>query len=756
MDQALNGPDPRFVSYRENGKDKPVENISLDHISCHNYIGKMRVDGEWTYSDEVISALLSYFILHTPKDEKIVIELANGVSELLNDKPEKWEYRGFEDQKNHILSLAKEINKKRAKDIEIVDIEQNNSALFWVLRAEWVAWLQTEGWQPQLSQTKFTSLEIAKYLYRICQNDPEYFQSIKDLKPKELKDKTGDSDYYGLVELAIRINALLHGITLQWGVARQKKYDALLLKHINTKNPDYPLLHAFKKFCEDKLGDESFGWLYFDTEKAWEFAEKLASKNKILSKTRTITAFTVWAILSVLWTDQVGKYMQSQKIHHQQEETIKEIFENKKVERSWDMSWGEYKGSEKIDKIHEYVQKIYNRFIFRYGSIGNFSQEQFNAKIVDCLNNQDALDKMSNYDWSMISIEDEVIDNYLLPNNIGEFKTAEVSTIPYEKYIPYTQDFINTLLIEKDFESNWDERGKSTVAFRWVDTGYPMLRDLGEYSLKNIWYYGSSLEKYRLALTTNSNTPCILATGAYYQDFDKKDRFTLSTQQAKNIAIDFLKQTQPLITITIDEYLMRYYGRDNSHSLNSKGYEKATLPWQLEEFLIKDFIRQGMLDKIPKDLPPEIKINKVVSYLDNFVVANQNNLSGLKWSSELKLAPNAMFEEYEEAMQNTIKDYDQIFKVSPWLAGNDLNRSETSVQYIWKYKSSTGKIYSVGYTIINNKKYLFANDLNSNHAIFYTKNSFGIYDGNAVAQDYFKTKSDFLKKKYEFENKFRH
>jgi hypothetical protein len=46
MDQTLNGPDPRFVSYRENGKDISVEKADINADHAHSYIGKMRTDGE--------------------------------------------------------------------------------------------------------------------------------------------------------------------------------------------------------------------------------------------------------------------------------------------------------------------------------------------------------------------------------------------------------------------------------------------------------------------------------------------------------------------------------------------------------------------------------------------------------------------------------------------------------------------------------------------------------------------------------------
>jgi len=74
----------------------------------------------------VITALLSYFILHTEKDGKIVIELANKVSELLNKQQDEDEYQYVDEQKKHIMDMAKKMSKKRAKDVQIINIEENN------------------------------------------------------------------------------------------------------------------------------------------------------------------------------------------------------------------------------------------------------------------------------------------------------------------------------------------------------------------------------------------------------------------------------------------------------------------------------------------------------------------------------------------------------------------------------------------------------------------------------------------------------
>jgi hypothetical protein len=108
-------------------------------------------------------------------------------------------------------------------------------------------WLKMDLWE------NFDSLDIARILYYVAQNDPKYLEEIKGLKRWELKKMSWSVDYYGLIEMSIRINALLHGITLQWGIALQKDYDSLLLKHINPYIKDFPLLDEFKKSCREKL-----------------------------------------------------------------------------------------------------------------------------------------------------------------------------------------------------------------------------------------------------------------------------------------------------------------------------------------------------------------------------------------------------------------------------------------------------------------------------------------------------------------------
>lgn len=97
----------------------------------------MRKDGRGIYSNEVVTALLSFFMKEIGKEENAcIIELGNELSRLLNDADTKQEYLGFEEQKAHILDLARDINKKKARRLSILNIKEKNPELFKVLSSQ--------------------------------------------------------------------------------------------------------------------------------------------------------------------------------------------------------------------------------------------------------------------------------------------------------------------------------------------------------------------------------------------------------------------------------------------------------------------------------------------------------------------------------------------------------------------------------------------------------------------------------------------
>jgi len=759
MDQTVNWPDPRFVSLQESGKDiKEFVSFDVSDKYCHSYIGKMRKDGEWIYSDEVLTALLSFFMKNVAHDKTFTIELANIVSEILNDKDNKNEYLTFEEQRKHIIIIAKKLNKKWSKKLHIVDIQENNPELFQILKEEWIQGLNNKWKKPELNPENFNSLDIAKYLYRASTKDAEYFIDLKKLKPAHLQELNWNTDYYGLIELAIRINDLLHWIIVQWWVSRQKKYDGLLLRHINPNDPEYPVLKDFKIFCAeilDKQWDKipywnKFRWLYFDTDKSEMLVQKIQEKEKIKIRMRGLTWITAGLLIWVLWTNSAMEYFQSQKLKNIKEETIKEIFENKKVDAYCEYWTTEYKWEEKLQKIEEYTKDIYERFLFRYGGIWDFKEKAFKTKIMDCLNNQKVLSLLwSDGGGETSCIQDRIIDEYLIPQNIWEFRINNIATAPYQNLLPYLDNFINTILLEKDFETTRNAKYK-TMEYRWIST-YQAVREIGEFSIKDNWYYGNAMQRYKFALTTDPTSlkQYVLATNCYYWDFEKKEYPELYTSRARDLAIDLLKQTQPVINQLLDEYLLRYYRWNNTHFINADWLEKAKLAPGIEDLLIKDFLRKWLLKKINQK-----QTEKIINYLDQFIIDNQDSIKKLTWDINKNLIPNGFLQEYEEAMKNTItlSPIDTVVNDYYNLPVSNFWKKPNIVDNIGRYKTSDWKLYLVGSVEINGKNYLYASEeIRPN---FWEKR-YNYYEGNIVALDYFKVKADFLQKKILYEKKLK-
>lgn len=753
INDLLNGPDPRFVSYRENGKDKKIENLDLNPKHCHSYIGKMKVDGTGTYSDELITALLKYFFDHTKKWEKVVIELANRVSEIMNwEESMEWNMN-YDEQKEHILEFAKIINKKRVWDLEIVNIENNNTRLFELLENEWIKWLESDWVKINLWEN-FDSLDIARILYNVAKNDEKYLDEIRDLKWEELKKIEWNSDYYGLIEVAIRINAILHGITLQWWVGRQKKYDALLLKHINPYIKDFPLLDEFKKFCWEKLKWESFKWLYFDTEKSEDLVKKMAAKDRLKAKTRSALLLALWLGIWVWGTVLGSNYLQSQKQKKATQETIKEIFENKKVNWAGEYWYGEYVWKEKIEKINEYAQKVYDRFLFRYGSTWSFWEKEFMSKIIDCLNNQKILDKLWYDDWlSGTAIEDIIIDDYLIPQNVWELKMNNVPVSPYESLVPYTDEFINTILLEDDFEIKADSTKKVFDDKWWVKVfNIPVTKDAWLFSSKELgWKSGYSFFKNKFVVANHNWNRYILAGNAYVDEPYEKKEEKFWTEKAKYLALDFMEQTNPILNLVLDQYLLRYDRLENNH-INSDGqYEKNNIRISIEMLIIRDFLKKWLLDKIWKKFNVNDKVEKtkkINDFLDEFVKENKSKLEELsgknKWyydEANPEFLPNGFFHKYEDAIENTIKESDWILNQIGRLPVSSYEKTNT-VDHIWSYQTEDGKMYKVWIVNIWDKRYLFADDeLSINNSEI----NYGSHEWNEVAIDYMKQSKPIIK-----------
>ena len=756
-------------------KDTKDKLPTLKGETSHIYMWKMNLEEEWIYNDDFIKWILEYYFYCTPKWGHVILELANTVSDVLWENME-W-FLNFEEQKQYITELVKDnFKKEQVQRLEIIDIETRHPALFaglreykkviedeaklkWLSKSEYektpsfdkLDFLET--WKeapllPPLDQP-FSSLDIAKYLYHLCKNNKVFFSKIRGIKPEKAKSK-----YYAIIEIAIRMTDLLNGVSVQWWAMKQKHYDDVIREILNPYQPisQYPEIYQLRDFCNQRLWDNKLETIYIDTIKYKAYAKKINAEKQVNNKTRRIT-WMVSGLIFLTFLSGLGVHFYNiEKLKKETKETIKEIFENRKIQSWSEMGTYEYVWESKLEWINEKTQDIYDRFVFRYDydPFWEVDKLEFKAKIIDCLNNQDVLDLLASDGSSeRLCHEDVVIDDYLIPQNYWEFKINKIPTKPYQKLVKeHLPDFINTILLDKDLETDRETKFTKPV-FRGVNQ-YPSVIDIWEYAPKDLWYYGFSGWKYRLWLAWNGlpGHNYIVATHGYYGDFKKDESPKLMTSIARDLAFDLIKQTQPIINELLDQYLLRYHMWDDMHSMNHDWPNKVRLSSSIQELLIKDFLRKWLLNKIQK-----IQTNKIINYLDEFAIENHDTLSKLWWETNKDVLPNWYLQEYEEAMKNTIKDDKKLFGGNArMLVTNRWEKAETAT-HIWRYRASDGKIYLLWITTINGKKYLYADD--DADMIYGWERTYGCYEGKIVAEDYFKMKSQFLQKKLLLEKKLK-
>lgn len=791
----------KIVSYNDLNWNLKENIPFLDGEKSHIYMWKMNEEEIWIYSDDFLKWILQYYFYCTPKWENITLELANCVSEVLWENMQ-W-FMNFTKQKEYIQNFVeKNFSRKDTQRLEIIDLESRHPELFTQLR-KYEKKIKTEAVEKWLSiweldqtpsfdnlefldsdkspklpdyEFSFSSLDIAKYLYRVCKNNALFFDKIKAIKPEKAK-----SEFYPIIEIALRLTDFLNWVDIQWWAIKQKNYDAIIREIINPyKNiSQYPEIAQLREFCKQRIWERSFETIYMDgnSKKYRSYTDKINQEKLSSSKIRIYSAITALALLWILWTPKLVDYYKTEKLKKQTQKNINEIFENKRLTYSWEYWRWEYVEKEKTERISMYINNIYNRFQVRYWAIDEDQEIWFRSKIVDCINNQKILDMLWSYTTYWSTTEDIVIDQYFIPQNLSEFQTLNIPTIPYQKYIEYTDDFINTLLLEWDFKAKWDTASKS-MGYRWMTNTMKLLDEIGPYCPRYQTYEPSITEAYQLARMKHNWKYLVLATRAFY-DYEstkrddgtsyfsglsiknklkKNDEDILSTSIAKDLAIDFLKQTNPVINALLDQYLLRYfkyYG--NSLSMLEDGTfvsDKHELNIRTEEIIIKEFLKKWLIKKIWKN-----DIAKLNNFLDELILSYWQDLkiNGRYWRGDIveNLLPNWHFQEYEEAIRNTLTD-------TTWFLAERKNsyikpRSDDEPlafdKSLGKYIDSKGKKYLLWLTSYKWKNYLCARE--ESPSDYYSWRYYTLECAKLIAKDYFQTKSDFLQKKLLHEKKLK-
>lgn len=496
-------PDPEnLVQFKCQDKEEKKAILSNpEFLDEHNFrlqIWKMQ-ENWWTlYNDITLWLWIEYMINHTKKWGHSVIQIWSDVWENLQKWAEEWVLSAQEEKEK----LEKFIKKNFWKKWEVIKVEIWSEKYPEVFEAisKWKKWIIPNK-EPNLeSMIPFNSpLQIIEYLAYNASKDEklmELFQNTKPIKylaeDKRSHKKPGesDADFYGIVEVWLRLFEVLNWISIQWWLGRQRVYDKIISLIINWEDvikwkeefncnyelspKNYPALEKLHKVCKEHYPDTKFNQLYIELYR-WgkkggieEIERKLDEKKDLKSKLRMwgYWGLAAIALAAATWytASRITKhrYEQAQERFEQERQDMHRQYSNKVFKNSisiWESEWAsEYFEEQANILISKYNISSLNKensyddiILIKNDIIGMYKyafdikahESHQNFSIYSKINTEELTDEeYHNLFWFLTAEEFmdkygwEIIDKYHIPyqepyEHLKQYKNAIENTLKY-------------------------------------------------------------------------------------------------------------------------------------------------------------------------------------------------------------------------------------------------------------------------------------------------------------------------------------
>ncbi len=449
----------------------------LDENNFRLQIWKMQ-ENWWTlYNDITLWLWIEYMINHTKKWEHSVIQIWSDVWENLQKWAEEWVLSALQEKEK----LEKFIKKKFWKKWEVIKVEIWSEKYPEVFEAisKWKTWIIPNE-EPNLENiVPFHSpLQIIQYLAYHANKDEKLMKLFHNTKPNKYlaedvklgkKPWESDADFYGIVEVWLRLYEVLNWVSIQWWLWRQRVYDKIISLIINWKDvikwkeefdcnyklfpKDYPALERLHETCMSHYPNTQFNQLYIELS-GWdkggikEIENKLDKKSKLKSKLRIwwygalIAATLSWATWYTTNTIIKNKEEQKQEIYEQERIDMHNHYYDEIREWGWGLEgWRE----------SEYIEEQSNILMAEY-NISNLNQENeywlinndiiemykkaFNIRSQEIHKNRHAISKLNIED-----LTEEDMEALFWPLDAEEFARAYWWQIINDYHLPYQKPY---------------------------------------------------------------------------------------------------------------------------------------------------------------------------------------------------------------------------------------------------------------------------------------------------------------------------
>lgn len=772
---------------KQSTKEHTIENIKhIDqNISSENtnrYMWKIMKDFNTNknreYTPEFIVWSLQYLFTKIPNG-KVNFVIWPVVSKLMNWPKDVSGAMSESEQIAFIKYLTYQYFPDRINDLNIIPIQENHKDLFLAMglkdNEEDNDKSQEEKSKnklelnnpldgldveelPQLDPQNISSLHIAQHLYAVCKNNKDFNSKIRGVTPSKATKNNNASYYYWLVEIAIRLTDYLKWITIQWWKYGQGKYDQFIKTIIMSNHSDHwrDELDNLSEFCQEILKDkdQKFATIHLKTEKYKEKIykqkefnyDRLQENKKKLKTLKWISSATTIALLATLWYIGFTK--------HQEQKRVKEWIEKVVTSRLDDIKnlsiWFEGKPrwldkTQSKEQCNYYIETASNYFIKRYWK-WDFSESEIKWMITSSIMNKDILQDIWYNTWQSGEVINEFIDNEFIKQHEWELMVWRVPLDPQDKYKKYNYNFkktVNYQQQDKDYlRQNFQYNTKEIEDHNVEEIGEYITKDWSKYIIGKVRVNLIASERI-WHIMHHAMDDLIVAKLDYSQQIkdskgskDRKFWQSLEKRSIKDwldVSLDYFLQRESKIQKTIDAFVYCYAAKFPKEYFNSFWNFKE-IEWRnkTKELIMEYFIKNNIQDSISEN--SENQTSDIMKFIiEDFIPNNQDTLL----SYGINIKPYNRYEKYKDVFLNT-KNFD---------ISNDLLYIPNHYDYDfhiledWFYQTQDGIIYSIWYIIYEGKKYIVADEKETEYA--YT--DYNLQDGKKVALDYLNTVNQYKK-----------
>nr|MDD3720590.1 hypothetical protein [Candidatus Gracilibacteria bacterium] len=496
------------------------------------YIGQIFTDGRGLYDEEFLIGSIKTYLEKLEYGENLIIENSSIVSWIVNGLREDDNAISSNEQVVYLEQIINKYFPKQKSRIIISKIEDSHKELLSTIEKKGLEGLKSD---ENIGLNKnFTSLDIAKLLYKASQKNDNFFTRLVSTMKKRKGVEYNKNDlesYYTLIEIAIRLTDFVKGISIQGGEARQSLYDHIIIDILNGNFDEITELKTIKNFCLYTAKIPFFRTLNFSKEKYKQEQERQEQEKIFKNKTNKIaipTALLVTALIGGQIKSTYDDYTKEQALDERINAVLVEALKDKTIFTYFKPAWGaKYEtDKEKIHYLDETGWTLVKLFKSRYGE-GDASDKELKLFFIG-----EMIELMSFPFYEDMTGEESYIKFIERVLQIPRVKRELISMgfnvdNNYLKYEKYKQAFSTTY----NYSGNLNQTSKLDFAsntLEYIDSKGTIYQ-VEIHTCKTTW---PSIPSNGCLISQNVGDNYILASKWNYGDYNLKD--------GKKVALDFL------------------------------------------------------------------------------------------------------------------------------------------------------------------------------------------------------------------------